>query len=68
MLASYAGATVACGDGFLGAFAAGFAVVVLNQTLCSCFLEYGETTTESSMLVTFILFGAALSTMYGLVD
>jgi NhaP-type Na+/H+ or K+/H+ antiporter len=68
VLAAYAGATVAGGDGFLGAFAAGFAVVVLNQILCSCFLEYGETTAEASMLVTFILFGAVLSTLYGLVD
>ena len=68
VLASYTAATVAGGDGFLGAFAAGFAVVVLNQVLCSCFLEYGETTSEMAMLVTFILFGAVLSTMYGLVD
>lgn len=68
VLAAYAGATVAGGDGFLGAFAAGFAVLVLNQILCSCFLEYGETTAEAAMLVTFILFGAVLSSMYGLVD
>lgn len=68
VLAAFAGATAAGGDGFLGAFAAGFAVVVLNQILCSCFLEYGETTSEMAMLVTFILFGAVLSSMYGLVD
>ncbi len=68
VLAAFTAATAAGGDGFLGAFAAGFAVVVLNQILCSCFLEYGETTAEMAMLVTFILFGAVLSTLYGLVD
>ena len=68
VLAAYAAATAAGGDGFLGAFAAGFAVVVLNQTLCNCFLEYGEVTSEMAMLVTFILFGAVLSSMFGLVD
>ena len=68
VLAAYAGATPAGGDGFLGGFAARFAVVVLNQILCSCFLEYGETTAEAAMLVRFTLFGAVLSSMYGIVD
>jgi NhaP-type Na+/H+ or K+/H+ antiporter len=66
--AAFTAATAAGGDGFLGAFAAGFAVVVLNQALCNCFLEYGEITSEMAMLVTFILFGAVLSGMFGLVD
>ena len=68
VLAAYASATVAGGDGFLGAFAAGLAVVVLNQTLCDCFLEYGETTAEMAMLVAFVLFGAVLSTIIGTTD
>ena len=63
MLASYSAATIAGGDGFLGAFAAGLAVTLLNQSLCSCFLEYGEVTSEMAMLLAFVLFGAVLSTM-----
>ena len=38
VLASYAASASAGGDGFLGAFAAGLAVVLLNQQLCECFL------------------------------
>ncbi len=65
VLAAYTATTSAGGDGFLGAFAAGFAVVALNQTLCDCFLDYGETTSEVAMLLSFVLFGAALSGMVG---
>lgn len=65
VLASYFGGTAVGGDGFLAAFAAGIAVVVLNNTLCDCFLEYGETTAEMAMLLTFILFGALVSTLFG---
>ncbi len=68
VFAAYSGATAAGGDGFLGAFAAGFAVVALNQVLCSCFLDYGETTAEMAMLVSFILFGAVLSELIGDAD
>jgi len=39
------------GDGFLAAFAAGMATVVLNYDLCDCFLEYGDVTTEMAMLL-----------------
>ena len=49
------------GDGFLAAFAAGFAVAILNFDLCDCFLEYGETTAEAAMLLAFILFGTVIS-------
>jgi NhaP-type Na+/H+ or K+/H+ antiporter len=59
-----AGVTVGV-DGFLAAFAAGLAVTVLNQELCDCFLEYGEATAEMSMLLSFVLFGALLSTLLG---
>ena len=68
VLASYAAATAAGGDGFLGAFAAGLGVVLLNQSLCDCFLDYGEITSEMAMLLAFVLFGAVLSGMIGTVD
>ncbi len=61
VLGAYAAGTAADGDGFLAAFAAGLAVVLLNQTLCDCFLEYGEVTSEMAMLLSFILFGIVLS-------
>lgn len=63
VLVAYAAAVAVGGDGFLAAFAAGLAVVVLDLELCDCFLEYGETTVEMAMLLAFVLFGAALSTM-----
>jgi NhaP-type Na+/H+ or K+/H+ antiporter len=53
------------GDGFLAAFAAGMAVTVVNQTLCDCFLEFGQVIAEVTMLLAFVLFGALLSTMLG---
>jgi len=68
VLAAYSAATAAGGDGFLGAFAAGLAVVLLNQSLCDCFLEYGEVTSEMAMLLAFVLFGAVLSGLLGTVD
>ena len=68
VLASYAAATSAGGDGFLGAFSAGLAVVLLNQSLCDCFLEYGEITSEMAMLLAFVLFGAVLSGIISTVD
>jgi len=68
VLASYSAATASGGDGFLGAFSAGLAVVMLNQSLCDCFLEYGEVTSEMAMLLAFVLFGAVLSSMIGTVD
>ena len=68
VLASFAAATAAGGDGFLGAFAAGLGVVLLNQSLCDCFLDYGEITSEMAMLLAFVLFGAVLSGLIGTVD
>ena len=65
VLAAYSLATAAGGDGFLAAFAAGLAVVLLNQSLCDCFLEYGEVTSEMAMLLAFLLFGVVLSGMVG---
>ena len=65
VLAAYAAATAAGGDGFLAAFAAGLAVVLLNHNLCDCFLEFGETISEMAMLLAFILFGVVLSGILG---
>ena len=63
VLAAYSLATGVGGDGFLAAFFAGLAVVVLNQTLCDCFLEYGEVTSEMAMLLAFVLFGSVLASI-----
>ena len=68
VLAAYTAAVAAGGDGFLGAFAAGVAVVLLNQKLCDCFLEYGEVTSEMAMLLAFVLFGSVLSGIIGQAD
>lgn len=64
VLLAYSIATALGGDGFLAAFAAGFAVAVLNFDLCQCFLDYGETTSEMAMLLSFILFGAVISDLF----
>jgi NhaP-type Na+/H+ or K+/H+ antiporter len=68
VLSAYAASVAAGGDGFLGAFAAGLAVVLLNQQLCDCFLDYGEITAEMAMLLAFTLFGAVLSGIIDTVD
>lgn len=67
VLAAYSAAVAAGGDGFLAAFFAGSAITFLDQTLCDCFLEFGEVVTEMSMLLSFALFGALLSEMLGTV-
>ncbi len=64
MAAYVAGATIGV-DGFLAAFAAGIAVTVLDQTLCDCFLEYGEATSVMAMLASFVFFGIVLSGTLG---
>jgi sodium/hydrogen antiporter len=51
------------GDGFLAAFAAGLAVTAFNQTLCDCFLDFGQVMAETTMLLAFVLFGAVLSSL-----
>ena len=43
-------------------------MVLLNQRLCDCFLSYGETTSEMAMLLAFVLFGAVLSSILGVID
>jgi NhaP-type Na+/H+ or K+/H+ antiporter len=65
VLAAYVAGEAVGGDGFLAAFAAGLAVTALNQTLCDCFLDFGQVIAEMTMLLAFVLFGALLSTMLG---
>lgn len=57
---SYALAELAGGSGFLAAFAAGLTIAIVDVELCECFLEYGETTAEMAMLLTFVFLGSAL--------
>ena len=64
VLLAYVCAQSLSGDGFLAAFAAGFAIAVLNLDLCQCFLDYGETTSEMAMLFAFILFGVVVSSLF----
>ena len=64
VLLAYVSAQSLGGDGFLAAFAAGFAIAVLNLDLCQCFLDYGETTSEMAMLFAFILFGVVVSSLF----
>ncbi len=57
---AYAAAEAVHGSGFLAAFAAGLTISLLDVELCDCFLEYGETTAEMTLLFTFVLFGSSL--------
>ena len=68
VLASYAAAQSVGGDGFLAAFFAGFAITIFNVSLCDCFMDYGEVTSEVMMLLAFVLFGAVLSSELGTID
>jgi sodium/hydrogen antiporter len=65
VLGAFVTGEAAGGDGFLAAFAAGLAVTAFNQTLCDCFLEFGQVIAETTMMVAFVLFGAVLSTLVG---
>jgi sodium/hydrogen antiporter len=67
VLGAFATGQVVRGDGFLTAFFAGLAVTLFNVSLCDCFLEYGEVTSEIAMLLAFVLFGAVLSRLLGTV-
>jgi NhaP-type Na+/H+ or K+/H+ antiporter len=59
-LAAYAGAESVGGSGFLAAFAAGLTIAAFDVELCDCFKEYGETTAELALLLTFVLLGSSL--------
>ena len=65
VLGAYAAGVAVGGDGFLAAFAAGFAVTVLDRELCDCFLEFGEAAAEMAMLLAFVMFGVVLSDVLG---
>jgi NhaP-type Na+/H+ or K+/H+ antiporter/rhodanese-related sulfurtransferase len=58
--AAFAAAESLHGSGFLAAFAAGFTIAAFDVELCDCFREYGETTAELALLLTFVLLGASL--------
>jgi NhaP-type Na+/H+ or K+/H+ antiporter len=57
---AFAAAQAIGGSGFLAAFAAGLTIAVIDEELCDCFLEYGETTAEMAMLSAFVFLGSAL--------
>lgn len=63
VLAAFAAGEYLGEDGFLAAFAAGAAVSLSSKTLCDCFLDFGEVLAELLMLLSFVLFGAVLSTV-----
>ena len=65
VLGAYAAGVAVGGDGFLAAFAAGFAVTILDRELCDCFLEFGEAAAEMAMLLAFVMFGVVLSEALG---
>jgi NhaP-type Na+/H+ or K+/H+ antiporter/rhodanese-related sulfurtransferase len=58
--AAYAAAESLHGSGFLAAFAAGLTIAAFDVELCDCFREYGETTAELALLLTFVLLGSSL--------
>jgi sodium/hydrogen antiporter len=58
--AAYAAAESVHGSGFLAAFAAGLTIAAFDVELCDCFKEYGETTAELALLLTFVLLGGSL--------
>jgi sodium/hydrogen antiporter len=68
VLGAYASGVAVGGDGFLAAFAAGFAVTILDRELCDCFMEFGDAAAEMLMLVAFVMFGALLSESFGMLD
>ena len=58
--AAYAAAESVHGSGLLAVFAAGLTIALLDVELCDCFQEYGETTAELLLLLTFVLLGGSL--------
>lgn len=66
VLGAFAAGEGVGGDGFLAAFAAGFAVTILDRELCDCFLEFGEAAAEMAMLLAFVMFGVVISDSFSL--
>jgi NhaP-type Na+/H+ or K+/H+ antiporter len=58
--AAFAAAESVHGSGFLAAFGAGLTIAAFDVELCDCFKEYGETTAELALLLTFVLLGGSL--------
>jgi hypothetical protein len=56
----YAAAEGVGGSGFVAAFAAGILVSAQDVELCDCFFEYGESTAEMFLLLTFVALGTSL--------
>jgi NhaP-type Na+/H+ or K+/H+ antiporter len=61
ILAAYVLGEAVGASGFLAVFASGLVVALLDYDVCDCFLDYGEVTSEMTMLLAFILFGVVLS-------
>jgi NhaP-type Na+/H+ or K+/H+ antiporter len=57
---AFASAQMVGDGGLIAAFAAGLTIAIMDEELCDCFLEYGETTAEMAMLLTFVFLGGAL--------
>ena len=57
---AFAAAQMVGDGGLIAAFAAGLTIALIDEELCDCFLEYGETTAEMAMLLTFVFLGGAL--------
>ena len=54
---AFAAAQIVGDGGLIAAFAAGLTIALIDEELCDCFLEYGETTAEMAMLLTFVFLG-----------
>ncbi len=63
IVVSYLAGAAIGSSGFLAVFAAGLATSILDYDICDCFLDYSEITSEMTMLLAFLLFGALLSSM-----
>ena len=59
------GADWSAAAGSIAAFAAGLTIALIDEELCDCFLEYGETTAEMAMLLTFVFLGGGVDRFGG---
>jgi NhaP-type Na+/H+ or K+/H+ antiporter len=58
--AAYAAAETVHASGFMAAFTAGLVIALLDVSLCDCFHDYGEATSEMFLLFTFVALGTSL--------
>lgn len=65
ILAAYVAGQWVGGSGFLAVFTGGALAIWLDYDLCDCLIEYSEITSEMTLLLAFILFGALLSSVIG---